>query len=168
MDWITISFEQAAGIIASALFIYIIMMVVVRINGLRSFSKMSGHDFAITVAIGSILATSVVAKEPSILQAGLAITALLGIQSLFSVWRLKRVKNYLENTPLLLMRGSEILEDNLKKTQITEADLMAKLRESNVLSLSEVQAVVFEQTGDISVLHGDKDVEPVLLKGVDQ
>lgn len=163
----TLNFEQTVGIIGSAFLLYVIIMIVVRINGLRSFSKMSGHDFSITVAIGSILATSVVAEEPSILQGGLAIAALLSIQSLFSLWRLRRDMPYMENTPLLLMRGSEIIQDNLKKARITEADLMAKLREANVLSLNEVQAVILEQTGDVSVLHGDKKIDPALLKSVD-
>ena len=142
-------------------------MLIVRANGLRSFSKMSGHDFAVTVAIGSILATTVVAKEPSILQGALAIAALLSFQNLFSLWRIKRVKQYLENTPVFLMKGDKILHENLNKNRITEEDLMAKLREANVLRLDDVQAVVLEQTGDISVLHGDKDIDAQILKGIE-
>ncbi len=166
-DWFTISLEQMAGITLSVLLIYVILMLIVRANGLRSFSKMSGHDFAVTVAIGSILATTVVAKEPSILQGALAIAALLSFQNLFSLWRIKRVKQYLENTPVFLMKGDKILYENLNKNRITEEDLMAKLREANVLRLEDVQAVVLEQTGDISVLHGDKDIDAQILKGIE-
>lgn len=166
-DWFTISLEQMAGITLSVLLIYVTLMLIVRANGLRSFSKMSGHDFAVTVAIGSILATTVVAKEPSILQGVLAIAALLSFQNLFSLWRIKRVKQYLENTPIFLMKGDKILYENLNKNRITEEDLMAKLREANVLRLEDVQAVVLEQTGDISVLHGDKDIDAQILKGIE-
>lgn len=162
-DWFTISTEQIYGIILTTFFIYILLMIVVRINGLRSFSKMSGHDFAITVAIGSILASTVISQEPSLLQGILAISALLTYQTLFSLWRIRRVKQYLENTPVFLMQGSKILEDNMKKNKITESDLMAKLREANVLDINEVQAVVLEQTGDISVLSGNKSIEPKII-----
>ena len=92
-DWFTISLEQMAGITLSVLLIYVILMLIVRANGLRSFSKMSGHDFAVTVAIGSILATTVVAKEPSILQGALAIAALLSFQNLFSLWRINALNS---------------------------------------------------------------------------
>ena len=67
------------------------------------------------------------------------------------------------------MRGKEILWNNLKKSNVTEADLKAKLREANVIELEEVRAVIFESTGDISVLHtskAEKVIEPWLLQGV--
>jgi len=47
--------------------------------------------------------------------------------------------------------------------------LYSKLREANVIQFSQVKAVVFEATGDISVLHvGDEDLEleDELLTGV--
>ena len=65
------------------------------------------------------------------------------------------------------MKGDKILHENLNKNRITEEDLMAKLREANVLRLEDVQAVVLEQTGDISVLHGDKDIDAQILKGIE-
>lgn len=166
MDWVSISPEQIAGIFISALLIYFGLMLIIRINGLRSFSKMSGHDFAVTVAIGSVFASTVVAEEPSILQGLFAIASMLVIQSVFSAWRLKRSSPKLENQPLLLMDGANICHDNLKAAKMTEADLYAKLREANVLDLSEVRAAVLEQTGDVSVLHGDKPLEDVILEGV--
>ncbi|MDO6471263.1 YetF domain-containing protein [Maribacter sp. 1_MG-2023] len=45
---------------------------------------------------------------------------------------------------------------------------MAKLREANVLQLSQVKAVIFETTGDISVLHSDKpiDIDAVIVEDV--
>jgi uncharacterized membrane protein YcaP (DUF421 family) len=66
------------------------------------------------------------------------------------------------------MHGEHILRDNLRKAHLSETDLQAKLREANVLNYQQVKAVVFETTGDISVLHADSDVrlDPHLLKGV--
>ena len=61
-----------------------------------------------------------------------------------------------DNEPLLLMSGSHILEKNLKQANVTRSDLFAKLREANVLNYDQVLAVVFETTGDISVLHSNQ------------
>ena len=74
-----------------------------------------------------------------------------------------------DNEPLLLMRGEDILDDNLRKAKVTHGDLRAKLREANVTKLSQVHAVVMESTGDIAVLHNDSDdheIDDVILKGV--
>ena len=67
------------------------------------------------------------------------------------------------------MDGPQILEQNLKKARVTKGDLRAKLREANVINLSQVRAVVFETTGDISVLHSSntgEEIEDWLLKDV--
>jgi uncharacterized membrane protein YcaP (DUF421 family) len=74
-----------------------------------------------------------------------------------------------DNPPLLLMAGAQVLHDNLRRARVTEADLRAKLREANVLHPGQVRAVVFESTGDLSVLHGPADgppLHPALLAGV--
>jgi uncharacterized membrane protein YcaP (DUF421 family) len=61
-----------------------------------------------------------------------------------------------------------MLDDVLRREGVTRADVLAKLREANVLRMEEVRAVVLESTGDISVLHADDDTElqDVLLEGV--
>lgn len=67
------------------------------------------------------------------------------------------------------MDGGEILYENLKYARIEKTQLIAKLREANVIDYSQVKAVVLEATGDISVLHSsDKAVElnQELLEGV--
>jgi uncharacterized membrane protein YcaP (DUF421 family) len=70
---------------------------------------------------------------------------------------------------MMLMDGTQILHKNLKKARVTESDLRSKLREANVLELSQVRAVIFEATGDISVLHTkdeNVELEDWLIKGV--
>jgi uncharacterized membrane protein YcaP (DUF421 family) len=67
------------------------------------------------------------------------------------------------------MDGPNYLEENLKKCHVTNADLRYKLCEANVTEISQVRAVVFETTGDISVLHSTDPtlvVESELLRGV--
>lgn len=154
INWFATDVETIAGILTSIICIYIALILFVKINGLRSFSKMSAYDFASTVAIGSIIASTVIAKDPSIISGAVAIGGLLFLQSFISKFRILTNKSYLDNEPLLLMDGNKILDENLKIAKVTHNDLIAKLREANVLNFDEVHAVVFEATGDVSVLHG--------------
>ena len=144
------------------------VIVLVRVVGLRSFSKMTAFDFVITVSIGSLLAgASQASTWPAFAQANLAIATLLGVQCLIA--RLRQSSgtfvSIIQNAPVLLMRDGIILSDALDATRVAEDDLIAKLREANVLNFSEVRAVILETTGDISVLHGS-DMEERLLDGV--
>lgn len=154
----------------NAALIYVLVIVLVRVQGLRSFAKMSSFDFATTVAIGSIMATTAASSEISLAAGATAAASLFVAQLLVATGRRwSRIRSVVDNDPLLLMVGGEILHDNLRRGQVTEDDLRAKLREANVLTMAQVRAVVLETTGDISVLHGDPDgppVEPYLLAGV--
>ena len=168
--WFTSSITTLLAIVLSTLGIYIAVIVYTRIFGKRSFSKMSSFDFAMTVAVGSVIATTLLSSSVSLLE---------GLVGLFSIYvfqltaarlrSFKLFKNAIDNTPLLLMDGEKILYENLKKGRVTISDLRSKLREANVIRLDEVRAVVFETTGDIVVLHtaeNNKELEDWLLKDV--
>ncbi|UYV37019.1 DUF421 domain-containing protein [Rhodobacteraceae bacterium D3-12] len=144
------------------------VVICVRVIGLRAFSKMTSFDFVTTVAIGSLLAGCVQATEWSgLAQALIAISALLGIQYAVSRTRSRRddFEGVIGNTPTLLMRDGVFQEDALTRTRTTRSDIVAKLREANVLHVSDVRAIVLESTGDISVLHGE-GLDDGLLAGV--
>lgn len=155
------------AVLLSALAMFWVISVV-RVIGLRTFSKMTAFDFVATVAVGSLLAgASQATSWPEFAQPALAISALLGVQ--YVVARVRKWSDGFEalvqNTPVLLMRDGEMIDAALKATRVAEDDLRAKLREANVLDLSEVRAVVLETTGDISVLHGE-ELSSALLSGV--
>ena len=146
------------------------IILLVRIVGLRSFSKMTNFDFVMTVAMGSLLAGASQSQQwTGFLQTLTAMACLFTVQ--YTVSRLRRwsarLDALVQNTPTLLMKDGVILHDALRATRVAEEDLIAKLREANALELSSVRAVVLETTGNISVLHGDH-VDAALFKGVSQ
>lgn len=143
------------------------VVFVVRVIGLRTFSKMTAFDFVATVATGSLLAGACQATTwPEFAQPTLAILALLGAQ--FVIARLRQASDQFEdvvqNEPVILMRDGQIFDEALRQTRVARADLIAKLREANVMNFSDVRAVVLETTGDISVLHGE-DLDERILEG---
>ena len=154
-------------VIIRVIFGIALLILLTRLAGLRSFSKMSGFDFAITVAFGSVLAAIATTPDKSILPGTVALAALFAIQMGMAQIRARNqaFEDLIGNRPLLIMKDGEPLMENLNKAGMTHADLMGKLREANALDLSEVHAVVFEPTGDVSVLHGKKP-DPRILEGV--
>lgn len=141
------------------------VVLLVRVNGLRSFSKMTNFDFVMTVAVGSLLAgASQSTSWLPFLQTLAAMAALFLVQ--YVTARLRRASNRFEtliqNEPVVLMRNGEILDHALVETRVARSDLIAKLREANVLNFSQVRAAVLETTGDISILHGETLSEEML------
>jgi len=169
--WFEASSTSLIAIVLTSIGIYLAVILFTRIAGKRSFSKMSSFDFAMTVAIGSILASTILSKSVSLLQGIVGLAAVYVLQISAALFRrYDFIQKAIDNQPLLLMDGQKILHDNLRKARVTESDLKGKLREANVIQLSQVKAVVFESTGDISVLHAseDKELEDWLIEGVDR
>ncbi|SMO73478.1 DUF421 domain-containing protein [Gracilimonas mengyeensis] len=171
-SWINTSPTSLLMVLISCIGIYVALIIYTRIAGLRSFSKMSSFDFAITVAIGSIIASTILTKSPPLLQAMIALGILYALQ--MSVASLRNhssfISDLVDNKPLLLMNGTHIIEKNMQKAKVTHDDLRAKLREANITQLSQVKAVVMEATGDVSVLHhhdSEHQLDSELLKEVE-
>ena len=154
------------GILTAAALLWVVLLV--QIVGLRSFSKMTAFDFVMTIASGSLMAGAAQASEWSAFaQAMVALAALFVVQWIIA--RLRKdsdtVQDVMENEPALLMVDGRFCDKALEETRVTRSDIIAKLREANVMAMEEVCAVVLETTGDISVLHGES-VDPAILEGV--
>ena len=163
--------QHALTLIFSVLGIFTITIVLTRIFGLRTFAKMSSFDFASTVAIGSVLASVILNSDYTLLKGGIVLISIIGFQTLFSfvVRKVDLFKKISTNKPQIIMWKGKILFDKLKECNIGKDDLIAKLREANVYSFDEVAAVIFESTGDISILHSSekKKLSSDMLTDVD-
>jgi uncharacterized membrane protein YcaP (DUF421 family) len=152
-------------VLVSTLVIYASVIVSTRTVGPRALAQMSAFDFVATVAVGSMVASVGLGSVP-LVDGVVAVVTLFVLQFLVASFRRARVaRGLVDNQPLLLLRDGEVYEDHLAKARITYDDLRSHLRRSNVDDVGDVQAVVLETTGDISVLYGGGDVGP-LLQGV--
>lgn len=163
----TLDLLLRGGLLTAAGMIWVVILV--RLVGLRSFSKMTNFDFVMTVAVGSLLASAGQATAwKGFAQIMLSMAALFLVQIVTA--RLRKssdaVEDIMQNDPILLMRDGEIIQSALTETRVAESDLIAKLREANAIDMSKVKAVVLETTGDISVLHGDDVMDDRLIENV--
>ncbi|MGB3798303.1 MAG: DUF421 domain-containing protein, partial [Lewinella sp.] len=83
-DWLTAPWDVLLKTAASALAVFIIIVVYVRIAGLRTFAKMSSFDFASTIAIGSILAAVVMNTDTSLIKGAVALATIILFQQIYT------------------------------------------------------------------------------------
>lgn len=156
--WLSIEWQQVVGIAITALGLYLALILFTRVMGLRSFSKLSSYDFAMTVAIGSVLASTILTDSPSLSQGLIAVAVLFLIQGTISLIRrkVKPLKSLIDNQAIILMAHGEYFCDNLEEANLTKSDVQEVLRKNGLKSKSEVFAVIMETTGDMSVIKNDK------------
>lgn len=157
---------EIGEIVISSVLIYAILIVLSRWVGPRSFSRFTAFDFAVTVALGAIVGSTATGGVP-------ISSGLLGLFLLFLLryavahFRRKGLSRIVDNSPLLVMYGSKILPEYLKRAQLTEDDLLQTLRKSGITKLIQIQAVIMERDGSISLLKSGESLDPYLLKGVE-
>lgn len=163
---ITSSWSQLGFVVLSAAAMLAGIIFYVRVIGLRSFSKMSSFDFAVTVAMGSLLA-AVTLSGSSLTEGLVAVGALLLVQAAVAFGRVRfGAGSLVDNEALLLMAGSTMLEENMRRARVTGDDVRAKLRQANVLRYDQVRYVVLESTGDVTVVQGDGALDRDILTDV--
>lgn len=153
-------------IVISAVLVYIAVIVLTRLSGVRSLAKMSSFDFAATVAVGSTVASTALGSTP-LINGVVALSMLYGLQYLIATLRRRDAfHGALDNSPMLLMAGPEVLEGNLRHARVSREELWAQLRLAGVQRREQVRAVIMETTGDMSVLTGEGGFDPEMLKGI--
>ena len=145
-------------------------VLLVRIVGLRSFSKMTSFDFVTTIATGSLIAQAGTRDEwMAFLQCLTAIAGVFAVQ--YALARLRQrwnaMRRILTNRPVLLMEEGKFLEKAMTASRVSRSSVLEKLRAANVTDFSEIRAVVLETTGNISVIHGDA-LDRRLIEEVDR
>ena len=145
-------------------------ILLARIVGLRSFSKMTAFDFVTTIATGSLIATAATRSDLSeYIQSLTAIGGVFLVQWLLAKARLSSdvFQSLIRNKPILLMKDGEFIDAAMAATRVSRSSIMEKLRAANVSSTSQVKAVVLETTGNISVMQRE-DFDEGLLEGVER
>ena len=160
------SWATIGAIVLSALAVYVAVIVLTRLSGVRALAKMSSFDTAATVAVGSTVAATALGSAP-LVNGVVALVMLYGLQYLVATLRRRDLLHGLaDNPPILLMAGPEVLDGNLRHARVSRHELWSQLRLAGVHSRTQVRAVVMETTGDMSVLRTGDPVDDELLEGV--
>jgi len=146
---------------------YAALVLVVRTSGKRTLSKMNAFDLVITVSLGSSLATIVLSKDVALLEGFLALAVLVGLQ--FAVaWgslRSAAMRRLVKSEPQLLYFRGAFQEGAMQRERVTEGEVRAAARAQGIGSMADVEAVVLETAGDLSVIPTFQG-EPSALEGV--
>ncbi len=127
------------ALVVSTLCVYALVVFLTRVAGPRSLAKMSSFDFAATVAIGSTLASTALGSV-ALADGGTTLVLLFGLQAGVAALRRRGAFGGLvDNSPLLLMAGAEILDDHLRQARISREELWGQLRSAGVHRLEQVR-----------------------------
>jgi uncharacterized membrane protein YcaP (DUF421 family) len=160
--------QSLIRILAVGLLAYGALVVLLRLSGKRTLSKMNAFDLVVTVALGSTLATVLLSRDVALADGVLALALLIGLQFAitWSSVRVGWVRRIVTGEPSMLLYRGSILPESLRRARITEDEVRAAVRAEGLASLEAAEAVVLETDGSLSVVHRSEQEFSSSLTGV--
>ena len=141
-------------VIVRCLIIYIIALLIIRIMGKRQIAQMQPFELVITLIIAD-LATVPMSDVSIPLVNGivpLVVLAILHFIITFISCKCLRSREFFNGKPVILVDQNGIIEDALKKLNVNINDILEACRYAGYTSLADVQFVIMETNGNISII----------------
>lgn len=126
---------------------------------------MNFHDFVTAIIMGSIAGNMAFNYKIEVVYFIISLVAVTGTSFILTktVLKSRKFRMWVEGTPTVLIESGKILEDNLKKNNLTMDSLNQLLRQKDIFDLNEVEHVLLEINGKISVMK-KREYKSTILK----
>lgn len=154
-------------VVVSAVGVYLAFLVLVRLFGSRILTAWSTFDAVVIIMFGAVAGRVVIGHPPTLASGLLGLASLMVMEAVFgAVRQVRSARRALTASPVVIMAHGRRLEDAMRRQHVTDADLASALRRAGVTQFHQVQCVIVEPTGALSVLREGEDIDPALLAGV--
>lgn len=138
-----------------AIFLYIVVLVVMRLMGKREIGQLQPFELAISIMIADLASIPMTETGIPITRGIIPIFGLLIMHLLISFMNLKSVKvrEIVCGKPRILIYRGKIDEKALIKERFTINELEERLRGNNVASVGDVEYAILETSGELTVIQ---------------
>ncbi|WP_288221730.1 DUF421 domain-containing protein [uncultured Clostridium sp.] len=146
-------------VLLRTVFLYALVILVIRLMGKRQIGELQPYEFVITIMISDLAALPMQDTRLPLILGVIPIITLLFIKTLLSILQLKsqKARKILEGEPCILIAKGKIKFENLKKQQINLDELMEEIRLAGYFDLSEIEYGILENNGQMSFLTSNKN-----------
>jgi uncharacterized membrane protein YcaP (DUF421 family) len=142
--------------------VYLIVWLILRLSGRRTFAEMTSFDFVLLLIIGESTQQALLGQDFSITNAALVVVTLVSMDIALSLIKsvMPRFEILSDGLPVLLIENGRLIHEHMKKSRVDEADILDEARKLRGLErLEQIKYAVLERNGGISIVpyhDGDK------------
>jgi uncharacterized membrane protein YcaP (DUF421 family) len=149
--------ENYIHIIISTICVYLFIIIALRLLGKTELAQLSITDLIFVLLISNAVQNAMVGSDTSLGGGLLAASVLFLINFIFKKlkYTFPGVKKFIEGEPVILVYKGKIQHENCRKNDITNEELLQAIREHGSDSIEEVNSVILETDGNISVVSNE-------------
>ena len=146
--------ENYLHIILSTTGVYLFIILALRILGKTELAQLSITDLIFVLLISNAVQNAMVGSDTTLGGGIIAASVLFILNLLFKKLKYKfpSIKKVIEGEPVILIHKGKLLEENCKKNDITKDELLQAIREQGSSSFEDVDSLILEADGNISVV----------------
>ena len=148
-------------VLIRTVFLYALVILVMRLMGKRQIGELQPYEFVITIMISDLAALPMQDTRLPLILGIIPIITLLFIKTVLTQLQLKSqaARKFLEGEPSILICKGKINFKALKDQQINLDELMEELRLAGYFDLNEIEYGILENNGQMSFLTYDSSSE---------
>ncbi len=133
---------------------YIVVVLALRLMGKKQLSDFEPSELVVTIMISEIAAQPIQDNAQPLLSSVIVIILLLIFEVILSFIAFKspKTRKILYGTPSVFFEKGKLNISEMERQRFSVTDLMEAIRNNGNSSLSEVDYVIMETNGDISVI----------------
>ncbi|MES2773966.1 MAG: YetF domain-containing protein [Bacteroidota bacterium] len=138
---------------------FLIILIGLRMLGKRSVSQLSVFELGVIIGLGSAAGDPMFYKDVGLLAALVVFVVVIILYRFmtFLINRSERVEKILEGEPVYLIEDGKFNLANFENEPIAQEEFFAQLRLANVSHLGQLQLVIIETNGLISLFYYEDD-----------
>lgn len=154
-------------VMIATLGIYLAFMILVKLFGSRVLTSMTASDAVIIIMFGAVAGRVIVGNPPTLAAGVIGLFTLMLLEAAFGTFRqFVKWSKLIDRRPVLLVYKGELQEDNMAFAHITERDVNSAVRKAGLGRRTDVQLMILEPTGHISVIRRGQLVDASVFKDV--
>lgn len=148
--------------------IYFFVVLILRLMGKRQIGELEPSELVVTIMISDVAAMPITNPGFPLLGSILAILTLVILEIFLSYfsYHSTKIRTWLYGKPSMFFENGRLNQQEMKKQRFNVADLMEELRNNGAVSLNQVEYVLMETNGKVSVIMKTENspVTPTDLK----
>ena len=138
---------------------YVFVVLTLRLMGKRQIGELEASELVVTIIISEIAAMPITNLGVPLSSSVIAILILLILEVCLSyvAYRSLSVRTLLYGRPSMFFQKGRLNQEEMKKQRFNVADLMEELRNNGAISLSQVDYVIMETNGKVSVIMNSQN-----------
>jgi uncharacterized membrane protein YcaP (DUF421 family) len=142
-------------VVVRAVAMYLLLLVVLRVTTRRVIRTATPLDMVLIFVLGGLAVQAIIGGDRSISAAVVAIVSFAGTHLAISLAKLRWpvVGRLTDGPPVVLYRDGRWNEGQLRAMRLQQENVLAEMRQNGLHNMEQVDAVVFEHNGGISIIQ---------------